>query len=124
MTRSRLHRHSRHFCHHRFRRRERGAAAVEFAIIATLLIPLVAGIVDFGTLFQKRQSVQDSTRAGARAGATTCAVISTDPTSPNCDKGNRIDHDALIMQALRARLGSAASQVVKITVYQIGRAHV
>ncbi len=86
-------------------------------MIATLLIPIVTGIIDYGTLFQKRQSVQDSTRAGARTGAATCAILSTTAIDPNCDKGNRIDQDAMIMQAIRARLGSARSQVTKVVVY-------
>ena len=97
---------------------ERGAAAVEFAVIATMLIPIVTGIVDYGTLFQKRQSVQDSTRAGARSGAATCAILSTTAIDPRCDRGNRVDQDAQIMQAVRARLGSARSQVTKVVVYR------
>lgn len=105
---------------HRFRRsrNERGAAAVEFAIVATLLVPLVAGIIDFGTLFQKRQAVQDSTRAGARVGSASCAILSGSPISPNCAAGNLLDQDAKIMQALRARLGSSIGQVTKVVVYR------
>ncbi len=99
-------------------RGERGAVAVEFAIVATLLVPLVAGIIDFGTLFQKRQAVQDSTRAGARVGSASCAILSGSPISPNCVAGNLVDQDAKIMQALRARLGSSVSQVTKIVVYR------
>ena len=105
---------------HRFgrRRSERGAAAVEFAIVATLLVPLVAGIIDFGTLFQKRQAVQDSTRAGARVGSSSCATLSGSPISANCVAGNLVNHDAKIMQALRARLGSSIGQVTKIVFYR------
>jgi Flp pilus assembly pilin Flp len=98
-------------------RHERGAAAVEFALIATLLVPIVLGIVDYGTLFQKRQSVQDASRAGARVGSATCAILSSTAISANCVQGNRKDQDARILDAVRARLGSSAGDVEKIVVY-------
>jgi len=48
---------------------ERGAVAVEFAIIATLLLMLVFGIVQFGTTYSKYQVFLNAAREGARAGA-------------------------------------------------------
>lgn len=50
---------------------QRGAAAVEFAIIAMLLITLLFGIIEFGRMFYMLNTVQEVTRRAARA-----AVIS------------------------------------------------
>jgi Flp pilus assembly protein TadG len=45
---------------------QRGAAAVEFAIIAMLLFTLLFGIFEFGRLFYVLNSVQEVTRRAAR----------------------------------------------------------
>lgn len=47
-------------------RPDRGAAAVEFAIILPLLLILVAGIVDFGRLLYAEVMVTNAAREGAR----------------------------------------------------------
>lgn len=49
--------------------REEGAAAVEFALVASLLILLLLGIVMFGIAFFRYQGVQAAAREGARIGA-------------------------------------------------------
>lgn len=53
---------------HERRRRdhERGAAVVEFAIVAPLLLVLLLGVVEFGLLFGKRLDVSQGAREGAR----------------------------------------------------------
>lgn len=48
---------------------ERGAVVVEFAIIATLLVMLVFGIIEFGRTFSEYQVFLNAARAGARKGA-------------------------------------------------------
>jgi Flp pilus assembly protein TadG len=50
-------------------RRNRGAAAVEFALILPLLITLVFGVVQFGLLFNRQQALHASAREGARLAA-------------------------------------------------------
>ena len=50
----------------RFRRREDGAAAVEFAIILPVLMLLLAGFIEFGWGFYWKQTVSNASRAGAR----------------------------------------------------------
>ena len=45
---------------------ERGAAAVEFALIVPLLIVLVLGIVEFGRAFQVQATLAAAAREGAR----------------------------------------------------------
>lgn len=47
-------------------RSDNGAAAVEFAIVAVLLLLLIMGIIDFGRLLFVQQSVKSASREGAR----------------------------------------------------------
>ncbi len=48
-------------------RRERGAAAVEFALVVPLLLTLVFGIISYGYLLSFRQSLSQAAAEGARA---------------------------------------------------------
>jgi Flp pilus assembly protein TadG len=47
----------------------RGAAAVEFAIVAPLFFLLLAGIIEFGQAFRIQHSLSNASRRGARAAA-------------------------------------------------------
>lgn len=47
-------------------RRERGAAAVEFAIVMPLLMVLMVGIMEFGYAFFLQASVSSAARVGVR----------------------------------------------------------
>jgi Flp pilus assembly protein TadG len=49
---------------------QKGAAAVEFAIILPLLVILVFGTIDFGVMFYNKQVLTNASREGARAGIT------------------------------------------------------
>ena len=51
------------------RRPDRGAAAVEFALVTVFLIPLIFGILDYGMWFADALAARDGARAAARAGA-------------------------------------------------------
>jgi Flp pilus assembly protein TadG len=50
-------------------RTERGAAAVEFALVLIPLIYIVFGIIDYGFMLSFRQQVSQAADEGARAGA-------------------------------------------------------
>lgn len=54
-----------------WRRSERGAAAVEFALVVPLLLLLVFGIISYGVMLTVRQSVSQAAAEGARAAAVT-----------------------------------------------------
>jgi Flp pilus assembly protein TadG len=53
----------------KFGRRQEGAVAVEFALVLTLLLLIVGGVVDFGHYFYLRQVATNASREGARYGA-------------------------------------------------------
>ncbi|NUP73989.1 MAG: pilus assembly protein [Sinomonas sp.] len=45
---------------------ERGAAAVEFALVLPVLLVLVLGIIDFGRAFSAQQTLTNAARVGSR----------------------------------------------------------
>jgi Flp pilus assembly protein TadG len=62
-------------------RKRRGAAAVEFAIIAPLFFLLVFGMIEFGRMVMVQQILTNASREGARKavldGSTTADVVNT-----------------------------------------------
>lgn len=64
-----------------YRKKRRGAAAVEFAIVAPVFFLLVFGMVEFGRMVMVQQVITNAAREGARRavldGATTSAVETT-----------------------------------------------
>ncbi len=54
---------------YRTRRAEDGAAAVEFAIIVSLLFTVLFGIVEFGRIFNELEVLNSAAREGARVAA-------------------------------------------------------
>src|SRR5690606_26073928 len=73
----------------RRQRGERGASAVEFALVVPILITLLFGIIEMGFLMKDYVSLSSAVRAGARtasaaadAGPGTCEA--SGPTPPPC----------------------------------------
>jgi len=50
-------------------RSERGAAAVEFALVLPILVMLLFGIIQFGMAFNQKQGLHAAAREGARVGS-------------------------------------------------------
>ncbi len=68
------------------RRRDRGAVAVEFALVFPILVILVFGIIDFGYLINRVSLVNNAARDAAREGslhATEAEITSTATTALN-----------------------------------------
>lgn len=65
----------------RSRRRDDGAAAVEFALVVPLLLVLVFGMITYGYMLSFRQGMSQGTSEGARAGAVWAAAYKTDQDS-------------------------------------------
>jgi Flp pilus assembly protein TadG len=63
--------------------RERGTTAVEFALATTILVPLVLGAADVGSLMNTSASLRGATRAGAEYAKANWnnPSVTTDPTT-------------------------------------------
>ncbi|GAA1889756.1 hypothetical protein GCM10009715_39470 [Paeniglutamicibacter psychrophenolicus] len=86
---------------------QRGASAVEFAIVLPLLLTLLLGIIEFGFLFNQQISLTQAAREGARAYAihhgelgfnlTTAAQNAAPSLGPvNADAGAGCDSDNIV----------------------------
>ena len=62
-------------------RTERGASAVEFAIVLPVLFLVIAGIVDFGRFFFTQIQVTNASREGARAAVVLPSPAPSDMTA-------------------------------------------
>lgn len=56
---------------------QKGASAVEFALILPLLIVITFGIIEFGMLVYNQQVITNASREGARAG-----IVASSPRVP------------------------------------------
>ena len=62
-------------------RDERGASAVEFALVVVPPLMVIAGITNFGLVFAQQLSLDNAVRAGARAGVVDRGAAATSPTA-------------------------------------------
>lgn len=86
--------------------RERGAAAVEFALVVPILVALLLGIVDYGLLFTDTVSTRNGVREGARQG------VVSNFTSTGCTSGTSFDQLRCKTKAeIGALSGTAAVKV-------------
>ena len=86
-------------------RNEDGAAAVEFAIVATLFFMLVFGIIDFGFAFHSWNNAANAAREGARK-----AAVTADPAAISARTiaaASTLDTTKLTVQVLCSRGGAA-----------------
>ena len=65
------------------RRRESGQSAVELAIVLPVLLMVMLGIVQFGTLFRDYIALTDATRVGARQASVARSLGGTDTFKTN-----------------------------------------
>lgn len=69
------------FTHGRRARDQRGAAAVELALVLPILVLLIFGIIEFGRGYNAKVSLQGAVREGARV----LALDSGDPVTTTID---------------------------------------
>lgn len=79
------------------RRRLRGAAAVEFAVVAPLFLLLLGGIIEGGQAFRIQHAISNASRRGARAaivdGASSIQVAES--ITRQCSQTLRVDETAV-----------------------------
>jgi hypothetical protein len=88
-------------------RGERGAATVEFAIIAIVLLALVFGIIEFGILMFDKHVLTNASREGARAG-----VVMRIPRLPDAAIIDRVDNYA---QKFMVTFGAPSDPITVVT---------
>jgi Flp pilus assembly protein TadG len=69
-------------------RRENGAAADEFAIVVSVLVMLVFGVIEFGLGFWQVQNLRAATREGARVAAVQGSVTQISDAMVNASSGS------------------------------------
>jgi Flp pilus assembly protein TadG len=67
----------------RYRRDEKGAAAVEFALVVTLLTVPVLNVIDLAMYAWDRMQLDNAAQVGAQAAWATCSTSANRPASPN-----------------------------------------
>lgn len=82
---------------------ERGAALVEFSLVALLLLTICLGIFEMGTAWSTNQLVTQAARSGARSGS---------------QVGINTDADEAIVKAVEAALGDSGPNLERIVVYK------
>jgi hypothetical protein len=86
--------------------RERGAALVEFALVAPVLMLLIFGAFEYGMFFKDYLTVSNTTRTGARVGSAA---------------GSGADADYQILQAVKAAataLPGGSNSIQQISIYK------
>lgn len=100
----------------RLRRDDQGAALIEFAIVAMVLVVLVVGMMDMGRFIFLRNNLISAARDGARAGAVT-ELKSADITNIRTTVRNAIvDDSAQVATVLIDTLTSGGAKFVRVRV--------
>ncbi|MGO4804128.1 TadE family protein [Arthrobacter sp. 2MCAF15] len=88
--------------------RQRGAAAVEFALVVPLLLSMLLGVIDFGMAFGQSINLQAAARESARQGVTEGNVIA----SANNARGRELDNAKLQVKFVVDTSGGAPGVMV------------
>lgn len=82
---------------------EEGATAVEFALLMSLLILFVAGIIQFSLLFNAQLTLNHSTREGVRVLALTGDAVAAEQTAK--DAATSLDTAAMSISTTACNTG-------------------
>jgi len=84
--------------------RQRGVAAIEFALIAVFMLVMLLGLTVYWRAFQAQQSLTRAAGDGARAILGVLAVGVSDPCHPTQAAANRATIQLRVAQSVRASL--------------------
>ncbi len=104
--------------------RERGAAIVEMAMVAPLLLLLLLGIIEFGAVFAQFNDVRHGAREGARFAAVNggSATAIRDLVCDSMDFSNGIGQITIDLTRTSDTLGSTATITVTADVDSLSNA--
>ena len=102
------------------RKSRSGIAAIEMALLLPLLLTLVFGMIEYGSLFWRAQQVANAARNGARrgimAGATASNVTTAVDQTMLASGLGTTNYTVVLTPANPASLASGGSFTVKVTV--------
>lgn len=100
---------------------QRGAAAVEFALVLPLLALVLFGMIEFGLLFYNQQVLINASREGARAGTTRLVDAATIPQVVSTYCQGRLVTFASTPQAVQTSVagGGAYPNSLSVTVQYV-----
>lgn len=102
------------------KRRERGASAVELAIVAPFLLILLLGIIEFGFVFGQYNELRHAVREGARYAAVSEPDVTGDSAVDKLDVietvCNALGLGAPTVEIVTTQTGTAIGDVGTITV--------
>lgn len=102
------------------KRRRSGIAAIEMALLLPLLLTLVFGMIEYGSLFWRGQQVANAARNGARrgimAGATATDVTGAVDQTMLASGMGATNYTVVLTPANPASLASGAAFTVQVTV--------
>ena len=90
----------------------RGAAAVEFAVIAPLFFLLLSGIIEFGQAFRIEHALSNASRRGARAAAmekATTTLVNQKVKTHCCQTLGVLEEDVKVVIAVNGISGAELS---------------
>ncbi|GAB2715370.1 TadE/TadG family type IV pilus assembly protein [Comamonas sediminis] len=85
-------------------RRQRGVAAIEFALIAVFMVVMLLGVTVYWRAFQAQQSLTRAAGDGARAILGVLAAGVSDPCHPTQAAANRATIQLRVAQSVRSSL--------------------
>lgn len=101
-------------------RAERGAAAVEFAIVVPLLLLILLALVDFGRMMFVQVSVNAASREGARASSVGQSPAQVDAivqaSSPGTAELSALDSAVTLQVTQEPCSASASNELTSVTV--------
>ncbi|GAA6527561.1 TadE/TadG family type IV pilus assembly protein [Intrasporangium sp. DVR] len=94
---------------------ERGAAAVEFAILLPVVLLIIGGIVDFGRFFFAKIELTNAAREGARAAVVTTGTPTPGPTDRVLAALPGVPAPSIAIAPICSTAGSTATVTVSVS---------
>jgi Flp pilus assembly protein TadG len=76
----------------RIARDERGVAAIEFALLSTVFLIILAGVVDVGRFIYTASALDAAVSAGAQYAENNAALVASNPATLGTDVGNVVNN--------------------------------
>lgn len=96
--------------------RERGATAVEFALVLPILLVLVIGIIEFGRAYHVQTTLSNAARDGARVMALQDSATAARATAKDSAPGLSLTDSMIAVTPTRCASDTTAAGQVSVTI--------